>query len=180
VSGRPASGIATLVAAVTLAACGVGRPDPRAALRARGLMVPVAGVAAASVPDTYDATRSESRRHEAVDIPALRGTAVVSADDGVVIALRQNRRGGLTVYATDPDRTFVYYYAHLDRYRDGLCAGSRVERGSVLGEVGTTGNADPSAPHLHFQVMQYPSDGRWWDGRPIDPRPFFESPGRAR
>lgn len=170
--------LAALVAG-SLAGCGLFRPDPLATLRARRLMVPVAGIEPAAVPDTFDAPRDGGRRHAALDIPAPRGTPVVSADDGVVVAVRTNRRGGLTVYATDPDRVLVYYYAHLDRRRRDLRAGSVVARGDVLGWVGTSGNADRAEPHLHFQVMAYPADGRWWDGRPIDPRPYFASAGRA-
>jgi murein DD-endopeptidase MepM/ murein hydrolase activator NlpD len=180
VTARSARATATVCAAVVLAACGLFRRDAHEALRARRLMVPVAGVAPGDVPDTFDAARGWWRRHAAIDIRAPRGTAVVSADEGVVLAVRQNRRGGLTVYATDPERRFVYYYAHLDRYRSGLCAGTRLERGTVLGDVGTTGNADGGAPHLHFQVTEYPADGRWWDGRPLDPRPVFASAGRER
>ena len=142
-------------------------------------MVPVAGVRPDEVPDTFGDRRG-LRRHRALDIPAPRGTAVVSADDGLVIAVRQNRLGGRVVYAVDPDHRFVYYYAHLDSYRAGLSAGSTVARGDVLGTVGSTGNADGGAPHLHFQVMIHPSNGRWWDGDPIDARPYLVSPGRGR
>jgi murein DD-endopeptidase MepM/ murein hydrolase activator NlpD len=170
------------VAAGLLAGCSLfrGRDDVAAALRTRELMVPVAGVRPADVPDTFDDPRDGgARRHEALDIPAPRGTPVVSADDGIVLALRTNQLGGRTVYAADPDRRFVYYYAHLDR-RTELPPGTSIARGDVLGTVGATGNADRREPHLHFQVMTYPETGRWWDGRPIDPRPFLARPGRAR
>jgi murein DD-endopeptidase MepM/ murein hydrolase activator NlpD len=155
--------------------------DDTAALHARRLMVPVAGVRPEDVPDTFADTRDAGRRrHAALDIPSPRGTPVLSVDDGIVLAVRDNRRGGRTVYACDPGRRFVYYYAHLDRRRPDLRAGSSLARGDVLGTVGTTGNADGAGPHLHFQVMVYPDDGRWWDGRPVDPRPFLALAGRAR
>jgi peptidoglycan LD-endopeptidase LytH len=175
-SGRLA-GVALL--AVAVAGCAVVRGDAARALAARRLMVPVAGVRPDQVPDTF-AERRGVRRHAALDIPAPRGTAVVSTDDGLVIAVRQNQRGGRVVYAVDPDRRFIYYYAHLDTHRPGLSAGTTVARGDVLGTVGSTGNADPAAPHLHFQVTIHPPDGRWWDGDPIDPRPFLVGMGRAR
>jgi murein DD-endopeptidase MepM/ murein hydrolase activator NlpD len=170
------------LAACLLAGCSLfrGRTDVAAALRARDLMVPVAGVRPADVPDTFDERRDGgARRHGALDIPAPRGTPVVSADDGVVLALRTSRLGGRTVYASDPDRRFVYYYAHLDRRTD-LRPGTAIARGDVLGTVGTTGNADRREPHLHFQVTIYPESGRWWDGLAVDPRPFLMRVGRVR
>ncbi len=151
------------------------------ALRARRLMVPVAGVSPAEVPDDFGAPRDGGARiHGAVDILAPRGTPVLSADDGRVLRLHRNRRGGLTLYATDPSERFVYYYAHLAAYRAGIRKGTRLLRGEVIGYVGTTGNAQRRAPHLHFQVMVRPANGRWWGGAPIDPRPFFASAGRPR
>ncbi len=166
---------------VVAAGCVVRPRGDELALRARDLMVPVAGVDPADVPDTFDDARDGGRRrHEALDIPARRGTAVVSADDGVVVAVRMSRDGGRTVYASDPDRRFVYYYAHLERYRPGLRAGTTLARGDVLGAVGTSGNADHDFPHLHFQVTVVGDDGDWRHGRAIDPRPFLVRPGRAR
>jgi len=172
-----------VAAALLVAGCALmrGRDDVSAALRARQLMVPVAGVAPGDVPDTFgDARDGGRRRHDALDILAPRGTPVVSADDGVVIALGTSRGGGRTVYASDPDRRFVYYYAHLDRYRAGLCAGTTLARGDVLGAVGTSGNADRKAPHLHFHVVVVGEDGEWRHGRAVDPRPFFVHVGRTR
>ena len=141
-------------------------------------MVPVAGVRPEDVPDTFHEKRDGGKRpHRALDIRARRGTPVVSADAGIVLAVGSSRLGGRSVYATDSTGRFVYYYAHLDRHRPGLRAGVEVVRGQVLGEVGTSGNATPTAPHLHFQVSIRPHDGRWWAGTPIDPRPFFVFPG---
>jgi len=174
---------AVVVAVAVAGACSLGRhpdADALAALRARDLMVPVAGVAPADVPDSYDEVRDGGvRQHHALDIPAPRGTPVVAADDGVVLALRQSPHGGLTVYTTDPDRRFVYYYAHLSGYRRGLRRGAEIARGDVLGYVGTTGNADHDWPHLHFQVMVYPADGHWWRGAPLDPRSALVRPGHV-
>lgn len=178
------SGVVALAAVVVAGAgCGLvgGREDVSAALRARRLMVPVAGIAPADVPDTFDQPRDGgTRRHGALDIRAPYGTPVLSADDGAVLAVRDNRLGGRTLYATDPDGRFVYYYAHLARRRPDLRAGSALARGDVLGQVGTSGNADERAPHLHFQVLVRPADGRWWDGVPVDPRPFLVEAGTTR
>lgn len=145
-------------------------------IRARRLIVPVAGIGPDRVPDTFGAARGV-RRHGALDILAPRGTPVLSADDGRVLRVSSNALGGLTVYATDPGERLVYYYAHLDRYRDGLAAGMRLAKGDTIGFVGTTGNAPADTPHLHFQVMLVVPDRKYWNGEPIDPRPYLTSNG---
>jgi murein DD-endopeptidase MepM/ murein hydrolase activator NlpD len=139
----------------------------------RGLLVPVAGVAVSQLSDTFDEGRDGGRVHRALDILAPRGTAVLAADDGRVLRVRPNALGGNTVYATDPAGRVVYYYAHLDAYRAGLAEGQTIARGDVLGTVGTTGNAPKDTPHLHFQVMSMPTDGKYWDGDAINPYPLF-------
>lgn len=144
-------------------------------LHERQLMVPVAGVAPARIPDSFTADRGD-HVHNALDILAPRGTPVLAADDGRVLRVSSNRLGGLTVYLLDAAERFVYYYAHLDRYRDGLHAGMTVARGELLGYVGTTGNAPENVPHLHFQAMRYRRD-RYWDGPPVNPKPYLALPG---
>lgn len=139
----------------------------------RGLLVPVSGVVASQLRDTFDEGRDGGRVHRALDILAPRGTPVLAADDGRVLRVRQNALGGNTVYATDPAGRVVYYYAHLDAYRPGLAEGMTIARGDVLGIVGTTGNAPRDTPHLHFQVMRMPADGKYWDGEAINPYPLF-------
>jgi murein DD-endopeptidase MepM/ murein hydrolase activator NlpD len=146
-------------------------------LRTRALMVPVQGVRAERVPDSFDARRGSARRHNAVDIMAPRGTPVLAADSGRVYKLRTNAAGGITVYALDPESRFVYYYAHLERYREGLAEGAALAKGELIGYVGTTGNAPPNRPHLHFQVMRLTSERRYWDGVPVNPKPFFALDG---
>ncbi|MCS6912446.1 MAG: M23 family metallopeptidase [Myxococcota bacterium] len=143
------------------------------------LMVPVAGVLPEQVPDNFYAPRGGGRIHEATDIPAPRGTPVVSADDGHLLRIGRNRHGGNIIYATDPSGRFIYYYAHLEAFAAGLTPGQPVRRGDVLGTVGTTGNASAGHPHLHFQLMLRPSDGSIHGGRPLDARPYFVYPGRA-
>ena len=139
----------------------------------RGLLVPVAGIAVSQLHDTFDEGRDDGRVHRALDILAARGTPVLAADDGRVLRVRPNALGGNTVYATDPEGRVVYYYAHLDAYQPGLTEGQTIARGDVLGIVGTTGNAPKDTPHLHFQVMRMPSDGKYWDGEAINPYPLF-------
>jgi len=147
-------------------------------LRARSLMVPVEGVPPEKVPDTYWQNRDGgARAHQALDILAKRGTPVLSADSGTVLRLQKNTLGGITIYATDAERRFVFYYAHLDRYAAGLHEGQTVAQGEVIGYVGTTGNAPKDTPHLHFQVMRFVDARQWWNGPPFDPRPYLVQAG---
>lgn len=145
-----------------------------AVLRARKLVVPVDGVDAARLPDTFAETRGGGTRlHGALDIPAPRGTPVLSADAGRVLKLHTSRGGGLTLYVLDPSGRYIHFYAHLDGYRAGITEGLPVGKGEVLGYVGTTGNAPPNVPHLHYAIAVSTDPDRWWDGVPIDPRPMF-------
>jgi peptidoglycan LD-endopeptidase LytH len=98
---------------------------------------------------------------------------VLSVDYGHIARIDTSDRGGLSLYATDPSGRFVYYYAHLDRYRAGLHDGMALGRGDTIGFVGTTGNAPPNTPHLHFAINRLDDPRRWWDGTPIDPRPLL-------
>ncbi|BCS34333.1 hypothetical protein TBR22_A35630 [Luteitalea sp. TBR-22] len=138
------------------------------ALRQRQLLVPVRGVEAQDLRSTFTEARGE-RVHEALDIMAPAGTPVQAVEDGTVARLFTSAAGGLTVYQFDPTRLVVYYYAHLERYAPGLSDGTTVRRGQVLGYVGSTGNADPAAPHLHFAISVLGPEKRWWEGTPIDP-----------
>jgi peptidoglycan LD-endopeptidase LytH len=142
-------------------------------LRERRLAVPVLGVTPDRLTDSFNATRDGSRRHDATDILAKYGTAVVSVDDGRIYKLRKNQAGGITIYATDPAERFIYYYAHLAGYRSGLYEGMKLAKGDVIGYVGTSGNAPRNTPHLHFAIMHMPPDKKWWTGTPVDPRPFL-------
>ena len=183
----PPSGQAPVPVVVTLPApaAPVATPAPRgmseedaATLRERMLMVPVAGVHPDQLRDTFTEQRGGGRTHRALDILAPRGTPVLAADEGYVLSVRENRLGGRIVYMLDPARRLVYYYAHLDRWADGLAEGRTLAKGDVIGYVGTTGNAPRDTPHLHFQVMRLDDPKRYWDGLPLDSRPFFAHDGR--
>lgn len=138
-------------------------------LRSRRLVIPVEGVKAKSLRDTFTETRSNNRVHQAIDIMAPRGTPVLAADDGKVVKLTTNRAGGLTLYQVDASGRLSYYYAHLHGYAPGVHEGMEVRRGQVLGYVGTTGNAPETAPHLHFAVYSIEVGRRGWRGEPINP-----------
>jgi murein DD-endopeptidase MepM/ murein hydrolase activator NlpD len=138
-----------------------------------GLLLPVAGVRAQQLVDTYTDARSEGRVHDAIDIMAPRGTPVLAAVDGSIAKLFASERGGLTIYEFAPQSAWVYYSAHLDRYADGLAEGRAVHRGEVIGYVGSSGNASPDAPHLHFEVSRLGPEKRWWQATPVDPYPLL-------
>ena len=148
--------------------------------RERGLLVPVRGIAAYQIPDTYDAPRDGARVHNAQDILAKRGTPVLAADDGTILHIGTNALGGNVIWTADPSRRFAFYYAHLDRWAKGLHDGQSVSRGDVIGYVGTTGNAPKDTPHLHFQLVRIVSGKRYSDGPPVNPLPFFTQAGITR
>jgi peptidoglycan LD-endopeptidase LytH len=141
-------------------------------LAQRRLLIPVAGVVQQQLRDTFDEKRGESR-HEALDIPAKRGTPVVATDDGRVVKLFHSVPGGLTIYQADRGNEVIYYYAHLDAYADGLREGNVLQRGDVIGYVGSTGNASANAPHLHFAILQLPPGKEWWKGTAMNPFPLL-------
>ncbi|WP_229412890.1 M23 family metallopeptidase [Massilia sp. Root335] len=138
------------------------------------LLVPVDGIPPAKLTDTYDQPRGSERHHEALDIMAPKGAKVVAAADGKIVKLFTSKPGGLTIYQFDPTEKYAYYYAHLDRYADGLQEGAQVKRGDLIGYVGSTGNADPNAPHLHFAVFELTPEKQWWKGTPVDPYPLLQ------
>jgi murein DD-endopeptidase MepM/ murein hydrolase activator NlpD len=128
---------------------------------------------AADLRDSFTAARA-GHVHEALDILAPRGTRVRAVDAGRVANLFDSARGGLTVYQFDPTETFGYYYAHLDGYAPGLSEGDRLRKGSLVGYVGTTGNAPRGTPHLHFAVFKLGPDKRWSEGAPLNPFLLWE------
>lgn len=138
-------------------------------LRSRALALPVEGVKKEELRDMFNELRGGSRRHEAIDILAPRNTPVFAVEDGKVAKLFLSEAGGITIYQFDRDEKYIYYYAHLERYAEGLKEGDEVKRGEVIGYVGTTGNAPRDTPHLHFAIFKMTEDKRWWQGTPIDP-----------
>lgn len=163
-AGRPARVVPERGAAVVTA-------RDVAELRARGLIVPVRGVEPRSLVASFGEARGAggARAHEALDIAAPRGTPVLATDDGTVLKLHTSRAGGLTIYVADPTKRFIYYYAHLDSYAPTLVEGQAVAKGQRIASVGTTGNAPPGTPHLHFAILRNDDMTKWWTGTPLDP-----------
>src|SRR5262252_1771536 len=159
------AGVATLAIA---ALAGIFGDD----LASHRLLVPVKDFDPHRLVDNYSQARG-GHAHEALDIVAPRGTPVVAVDDGRIAKLFLSKPGGITLYQFDPGERYAYYYAHLDRYAPGIAEGMQLKRGDVIGYVGSTGNALPSAPHLHFAIFRLGPERQWWKGEPLNPYPYL-------
>ena len=131
---------------------------------------PIRGLAFADLRDTFEEVH-DGHKHEAIDIMEPRGTPVRAVVSGTIRKLFLSKPGGNTIYQFDDMEAYCYYYAHLDGYAKGLCEGIRVERGDIIGFVGSTGNADARTPHLHFEIHELGPDRLWWKGKAVNPYP---------
>lgn len=170
----PAGSITTTGGGSSSPAVGPGDLD---ALKSENLLIPVAGIAAKDLIDSFDDMRGGTRHHNALDIMAARNTPVLSASDATILKLHNSTAGGLTIYTSDPTSKYVMMYGHLDSFRPGLKEGEKVKRGQIIGFVGSTGNASPLAPHLHFQITRNDNLKEWWKGTPLNPFLVFRPKG---
>lgn len=115
------------------------------------IAMPLENVLKRHVANTWQAPRGNDRLHQGQDIFAPRGTPIYSATEGYVYRIGENELGGQTVAVIGAGGR-VYYYAHLDSYAPQLAEGDHVTTRTILGYVGTTGNAQGTPPHLHFGV----------------------------
>lgn len=178
VTSAPASPTPQSAAPPAAAVPSTGAPPPLLTtppddLLERDLLVPVQGVPRKGLQDTYDDARGQGRVHNAIDIMATRGTPVLAVEAGRIAKLFTSKLGGLTIYQYDPTETYCYYYAHLDRYAPGIKEGDQVSRGQVIAYVGSTGDASPDGPHLHFEITRLHADKKWWKGDAINPYPIL-------
>jgi murein DD-endopeptidase MepM/ murein hydrolase activator NlpD len=150
-------------------------PPPIGFVGTLKLIVPVAGVQPNQLLDTFADSRSDGRVHDAIDIPAAQGTPVVAAADGQITRLFQSDLGGITIYQLSTDKKLIFYYAHLQRYADGLSEGKFVRQGEVIGYVGDTGNAGAGNYHLHFSIAVVSDPKRYWEGTNINPYPLLRN-----
>ena len=129
------------------------------------LRIPVMNVRASDLSDTFSQARKDAngRLHEALDIMAPEGTSVVAAGPGTVAKLHRSASGGNSIYIRSTDKRTIHFYGHLEAYAEGLREGQRVRSGQRLGTVGSTGDASPDAPHLHFAIMRTTEDAEWWE-----------------
>jgi len=180
-ASAPASAASEAASRPALSTAAPAPSDATAVAHLRALYFPVAAGDSIRLDDSFDAPRDGgTRRHQAIDILAPKGTPILSAGDGRILRLSKSVKGGITVYATDLEQQFVYYYAHLDRYHPSVYAGKPLMRGDTLGFVGTTGNSPKDVPHLHFQIMRMPKDGKFWSGDPVNPYPLLRQSGIAQ
>ncbi len=118
--------------------------------------VPVQGIRAKRIADTWGGPRSGGRRHQGTDIFAARGTPVRSATRGIVVRIGDYGIGGKHVWVLGPGGE-RHYYAHLDDWAPDLHRYQVVREGDPLGIVGDSGNARGTPPHLHYGI--YGTDG---------------------
>ena len=147
-----------------------------------GLAIPVAGVKPGELVDTFTQARAGGARvHDAIDIMAPTGTPVISAAPGTVEKLYFSEGGGGTsAYIRSPDGQWTYYYAHLSAYAPGLHEGQRMRRGTPVGYVGFSGNANPAGPHLHFAINRMAPGEKWYHGTPVNPYPLLAGKPASR
>lgn len=146
---------------------------PATTMQPGALLIPVAGIVAGHLTDTFTDARGSSRVHDAIDIMAPKGTPVFAVADGRLVKLFNSKQGGLTIYQFDAAETTAYYYAHLERYAEGMTEGRVLRRGETIGYVGSTGNASPDGPHLHFAVFTLGPEKKWWQGTAVNPYPLL-------
>jgi murein DD-endopeptidase MepM/ murein hydrolase activator NlpD len=158
----------------------VAVPKSALVLGPGGLAIPVAGVKAAALSDTFTQARAGGRPHDAIDIMAPHGTPVVAAAPGTVEKLFfSNGGGGITAYVRSADGQWTYYYAHLQDYAPSLREGGQIRRGDPIGRIGSTGNANPAGPHLHFAIHHMAPGEKWYQGTAINPYPLLAGKGRG-
>ena len=171
-SDPPSQSIGPMLPPPAVRATGVGPATPPSD-GVGTLLIPVQGITAAQLQDTFTDARSGGRVHDAIDIMAPAGTPVLAVADGSVEKLFDSKLGGTTLYQFNPERTLAYYYAHLQGYAPGIAEKQPLKRGQVIGYVGTTGNANPDGPHLHFAIFQLGPEHRWWEGTALNPYPLL-------
>jgi peptidoglycan LD-endopeptidase LytH len=173
-SSAPQNNSESVLSTPTSSTPNASSPSPVPEVAPGALIIPVAGVRADQLRDTFSEARSEGRFHDAIDIAAPRGTPVLAAADGTILKLFHSDRGGTTIYQLSTDNKFIYYYAHLDRYAEGLTEGHFAKQGETIAYVGDTGNAGAGNYHLHFSIALTSDPRRYWEGANINPYPLLK------
>jgi len=144
------------------------------------LMIPVVGIKREQLQDTFSASRSQGRVHNAIDIMASLGTPVVAVADGEIAKFFDSERGGITIYQYSSDKKFVYYYGHLQKRAENILEKDYVRRGTVIGYVGDTGNSGAGNYHLHFSIAILDDPKRIFNGTEINPYPLLKDALESR
>jgi peptidoglycan LD-endopeptidase LytH len=139
-----------------------------AALKSLHLRTPIEGFDLQRIKGAFYEKRGEEIHH-AADLLAERNTPVFAVADGKIAKLFLSKAGGITIYQFDPSERFVFYYAHLEKYAEGLAEGKSIKRGELIGYVCTSGNAPKNTPHLHFSVGVMDQSKKWWQAIEVDP-----------
>jgi len=134
--------------------------------------IPVEGVDAQKLKDSFLSARGRHRKHLAIDIGAPRGTPVLATTDGEITRIVRERRSGKAIYQKDSTGQYLLFYCHLSRYADSLAVGQKVKKGEVIGYVGSTGHVIGGA-HLHFSITRLPDEGSFKRGLAINPYLLF-------
>jgi murein DD-endopeptidase MepM/ murein hydrolase activator NlpD len=113
--------------------------------------------------DSWGAPRSGGRSHQGTDVMAPHGARVFAFANGVVSRESTSTNGGIQLYLQG-DNGVEYFYAHLSGY--AVSAGTRVRAGQLIAYNGQTGNAQYTAPHVHFEVHL--------GGGPVNPYPYLK------
>ena len=135
-------------------------------------IIPVEGVDAQRLRDSFLASRGRYAKHLAIDIGAPRGTPILATTDGEIIRTTKERRGGNSIYQKDATGQYLLFYCHLSRYADDMAAGRKVKKGEVIGYVGSTGHVI-GGPHLHFSITRLPDGDDFRKGLAINPYLLF-------
>ena len=133
-------------------------------LMSRRFVFPVGGPTRIGGP--FGSFRAQTGSHQGNDLFADFGTPVVAVADGTVehVGSLQISGNRLWVYADTGDQ---FFYAHLSSFAPDAVNGRHVEAGTVLGYTGNTGDAEPTPPHLHFEIHPEGGDA-------VDPEPFLK------
>jgi murein DD-endopeptidase MepM/ murein hydrolase activator NlpD len=148
-----------------------GPPKVHVTLSDQGYVFPVYGTV--SFGDSFGAPRSDVSGgwHHGEDIFAGAGSPILAVADGTLYSIGWNDIGGYRVWLRDNSGN-QFYYAHLSAYSPLAVEGKHVEAGDVIGFVGSTGDAEGGAPHLHFEIHPAPLVGLGYDGV-VAPYPFL-------
>ena len=146
-------------------------PNVSPKLTAGGYVFPVYGPV--SFGDTFGAPRARVAWHHGEDIFAPLGAPVLAVADGTVFSVGWNSLGGNRLWLRDTEGN-QFYYAHLSAFSPLAVNGARVRAGDVLGFVGTTGDAEGTPPHLHFEIHPVSLLYMEYDGV-IKPYPYLQA-----
>jgi murein DD-endopeptidase MepM/ murein hydrolase activator NlpD len=137
-------------------------PDVTPPLTAGGYVFPVHGPSSWS--DTFRAARAAPVGwHHGIDIFAQLGAPLLAVASGTLFSVGWNDIGGYRLWLRD-DEGNEFYYAHLSAFSTLAVEGARVRAGDVIGFLGSTGDAEGTPYHLHFEIHPVSMKSMGYDG----------------